>query len=64
VNGHPGLWFAGKIIVEYIDRGGNPIPFSSRETRNTLIWTDGPLTFRLDGIASRADAIAIADTMP
>ena len=64
VGGRQGLWFAGPVVVEYVDRDGNPIPATSRTTGDTLIWIDGPLTFRLDGVASRADAVTIAESMP
>jgi len=57
------LWFDSPVTVEYVDRDGDPIPGSARSTATTLIWIDGPLTFRLDGITSRAGAIALAETV-
>ena len=31
---------------------------------NTLIWTDGPFTYRLESALGRDQAITIAETVP
>ena len=35
-----------------------------RSSANTLIWADGPVTYRLEGDFTRAEALAIARTVP
>jgi hypothetical protein len=63
VGGHDGLWFDGQVTVVYVDSTGAEVPGSARSTDGTLIWTDGPLTFRLDGVRPLAAALGVATGM-
>jgi hypothetical protein len=60
VNGHDALWFDGQVTVVYVDASGQEVPGSARTTDGTLIWTDGALTFRLDGVRPLDAALAVA----
>ena len=53
----PGVWIQGRPhIVRF---PGGPL----RLAANTLIWTRGQLTLRLEGAASLEQAVAIAETL-
>ena len=52
----PGLWIEGAPHVVRLP-GGSP-----RLARNTLIWTDGQITLRLEGAESYDQALAVADS--
>ena len=62
VNGQPGIWLEGEPhAFYYLDaRTGEPRDETLRLARNTLLWERGPLTFRLEGDLTRAEALAIA----
>jgi hypothetical protein len=62
-NGHEALWFEGPITLVYVGPDGAALPASARSTNGTLTWTDGPLTFRLDGIRPLDAALAVARGM-
>ena len=53
----PGVWIEGRPHVVLIP-GGPP-----RLATNTLIWTNGPLTLRLEGAASLNQAVTVAETL-
>jgi hypothetical protein len=53
----PGVWIEGRPHVVLFP-GGPP-----RLAANTLIWTNGLLTLRLEGAASLKQAVAIAETL-
>lgn len=53
----PGVWIEGRPHVVLFP-GGPP-----RLAANTLIWTNGQLTLRLEGAASLKQAVAIAETL-
>ncbi|GIH17697.1 hypothetical protein [Rugosimonospora africana] len=63
VGGHDGLWFDGQVTLVYVGPDGRQFPGSVRETGATLIWLDGGLTFRLDGLRTLDAALAVAATM-
>jgi hypothetical protein len=64
VGGDPGLWFEQPITLVYIDRDGIPHPESARQTAgHTLTWTAGALTLRIEGVPTRAGALALATTI-
>jgi hypothetical protein len=60
VNGDPALWFAGPVVLEYVDAHGVSHPESARETSDTLVWIHGRTTLRLDGFHTEAAAVAAA----
>jgi hypothetical protein len=64
VDGHPGYWLGG-APHEFFYRGpnGEPIPDSARLAGNTLIWTVGDVTLRLESGLDRDAAVALAATV-
>jgi hypothetical protein len=60
VRGSPGLWFKAPHAVAYIDRQGVTHEETSRLAGPTLIWTDGTVTYRLEGFATLDTALAVA----
>ncbi len=63
VNGQQALWFADPITIVYVGTDGAEIPDTARESSGTLLWLDGTLTFRLDGVRPLESALAVADSM-
>jgi hypothetical protein len=63
VNGHDALWFDGPVTLVYVGSDGVEVPGSARQTNGTLVWVDGALTFRLDGVRPLDAALAIARSM-
>jgi hypothetical protein len=63
VNGHDALWFEGQVTLVYVDANNVERTESARLTNGTLLWTDGGITFRLDGIRPFEDALAVAGSM-
>jgi hypothetical protein len=65
VNGSPGYWLAGAAHqMELLAPDGNPRPDTARLAGPTLIWEHGELLLRLEGVASKAQALAIARSIP
>jgi len=64
VNGEPGLWIEGPAH-EFFYRTGEREPTldTQRLAGNTLLWTRGPLTLRIEGDLTRAEALRIAESM-
>jgi hypothetical protein len=61
VDGNPGVWFSGAPhAFVYRDERGVIREETARLARNTLLWQDGPLTVRLEGELSKADALRLA----
>jgi hypothetical protein len=63
VNGHDALWFEDPVILVYVDANNVERTESARLTDGTLVWTDGGVTFRLDGIRPLDAALAVARSM-
>jgi hypothetical protein len=63
VDGLDALWFKQPVTLVYIDADGVEREESSRLTSGSLVWVDGGLTFRLDGIRPLDAAVAVARTM-
>jgi hypothetical protein len=63
VNGHDALWFAEPVTLVYVPPNGVEDPGSARQTNGTLIWTEGNVTYRLDGIRPLDAALAVARGM-
>ncbi len=57
-----GLWFPSPHAVEYIDRHGTERTETARLAAPTLIWTDGTVSYRIEGL-SYDDAVAVALSM-
>jgi hypothetical protein len=64
VGGHPGFWIAGQPhFFYYVDPSGKDVDDSHREVGDTLIWSDGDTTYRLESMLSREDAIRLAESL-
>jgi hypothetical protein len=65
VNSHPAAWLAGQPhAFLYQDERGNVQRETLRLAGNTLIWTNGPFTYRLESALERDGAIAVAESVP
>ena len=64
VNGSTGYWIAGAIHdFFYLDANGQVVNDGRRVVGDTLIWTRGAITFRLETSLGREAAIRIAETI-
>jgi hypothetical protein len=63
VGGHDALWFDGPVTLVYVDSSGLRRTESTRLTDGTLVWMDGGLTFRLDGVRPMDAALTVASSM-
>lgn len=64
VNGEPGLWIEGpEHEFFYLTGEREPSRDTQRLAGNTLLWTRGLLTLRIEGDLSKAEAIRIAESM-
>jgi hypothetical protein len=63
VGDHPGYWIEGPHEVVLTDPDGDAVHDSSRLAGNTLIWTDGDVTYRLESVLNRDEAIDLASTL-
>ena len=64
VDGAPGLWLEGprhEFFYRTLER--EAMRDTQRLAGNTLLWTRGPLTLRIEGDLSKAEAIRIAESM-
>lgn len=61
VNGAPGLWVEGPPhTLTYFNTNAEFQERTVKITGNVLLWTHGPVTLRLEGRISRAEALRIA----
>ena len=64
VDGARGYWIDGPPhFFMYIDANGDPVDDSRRLVGDTLIWTDGDVTFRLESSLGRDRAIELAESL-
>ncbi len=64
VNGEPGFWFEGEAHeLYYVGKDGLPIRDTQRLAGNVLIWQHGSVTLRLEAEISKAQALAIAESV-
>ncbi len=64
VDGHPAVWLGGEPhLFLYVGQTGNIEEEPLRLAGNTLIWTVGPHTYRLESALDRDAAIALAETV-
>jgi hypothetical protein len=63
VGGHDGLWFEQPVTLVYVGRDGYEDLASARKTDGTLVWIDGDLTFRIDGVRPLDAALDAARSM-
>lgn len=60
---YPAAWLSAPHPVTYIDRTGVQRVESARLAGPTLIWTDGTASYRLEGVATRDEAVRIARSL-
>ncbi|HEV7896227.1 MAG TPA: hypothetical protein VGP31_00055 [Planosporangium sp.] len=63
VAGNPALWFPAPHALVYIDRQGVRQVATGRLAAATLIWTDGTVSYRLEGASSSEEALSIARSL-
>jgi hypothetical protein len=64
VNGVPGWWIAGgDHFFFYRDANGQVVDTTLRLAGDTLIWEEGPVTHRVEGAPSLADALRVAESL-
>jgi hypothetical protein len=65
VNEAPGFWIEGKPhVLIYKDRHGQYVDDRLRLAANTLVWEKNGVTYRIESVLSKGDALAIAQSMP
>lgn len=63
INGHGGWWLSGAgHSVAIVDASGTRVE-QARLAKNTMLWTQGDITFRLEINVSRDEALRIARTV-
>ena len=60
VNGADAAWIEGDPHVVFVENPQGGVDLPSRLARNTLVWSRGPVTLRLEGDLSREEAERIA----
>lgn len=63
VNGALGLWLSGPHTITYVDRAGVERTATGRLAGPTLIWSTETVVFRLEGLATLDEAMAVAQSM-
>jgi hypothetical protein len=58
-----GVWIPRPHQVIYVARDGTTREESARLAANTLVWTDGRVTYRIEGSFTAREAVAIAESM-
>lgn len=64
VGGHQGYWISGQPHVLFWDGPAGPVDDSRRWVGDALIWSDGPITFRMESALGRDAAIRVAESLP
>lgn len=62
VLGREALWLAEPHRLEVVGAGGRERVEPPRLAGSTLIWTSGDVTYRLEGVPTREEAVAIAES--
>jgi hypothetical protein len=64
VDGRPALFLSGEPhVFYYVDASGESHEGTAYLARDTLLWTRGGITFRLEGDLSRTQALEIAESV-
>jgi hypothetical protein len=63
VKGAFALWLPHPHAVLYVDRAGVQHEETARLAGTTLIWSDGRVSYRLEGVPTMAEAVAVANSM-
>jgi hypothetical protein len=60
VHGGAGIWVPGPHPVTYVDREGAEHTATARLAGPTLIWQSGAVTYRLEGLPTKDEAVTAA----
>jgi hypothetical protein len=60
IGGETGLWLSDPHPVTYVGRDGVERTATARLAGPTLIWSAGQVTYRLEGLATREEALKVA----
>jgi hypothetical protein len=64
VDGHPGYWISGpQHFFYFVDPTGRDVDDSHRVVGDTLIWSTGDTTYRLESRLSMEEAIRLAESL-
>jgi hypothetical protein len=64
VNGVDAYWISGTPHqLVFVDPNGNPMPAVSRMAANTLVWSKGSVTYRIESRLTLAQSTLIAQSM-
>jgi hypothetical protein len=64
VNGDRGYWIGGPPhFFYYVDPTGRAVDDTHRSVGNTLIWSDGDVTYRLESQLGMDEAIRLAESL-
>jgi len=64
VDGSPGYWISGaQHFFYYIDPDGQSVEDTHRQVGDTLIWTTGDVTYRLESSLGMDAAISLAESL-
>jgi len=65
VHGQPAYWLSGAPhTFFYRGPSGDIFPDTLRLAANTLVWQSGPVTLRVEGDVTKAQALGIANALP
>jgi hypothetical protein len=63
VDGAPGLWVVGAHEIGYLDRAGQFRKSTLRRSGPALLWSRDGVTYRVEGLATLAEAQAVASSL-
>jgi hypothetical protein len=64
VGGEPGFWISGEPhVIAYLEPDGDVRNEAVRLAGNVLLWESDDVTYRLESRLSKADALAIAESL-
>jgi hypothetical protein len=63
VNGVEGIWIGGIHQIGYIDRSGRYETDTVRRSGPVLLWARRGVTYRIEGLRTRAEALAVATSI-
>lgn len=63
IKGNFALWLPHPHAVVYVDRAGVRHEETARLAGTTLIWSDGRVSYRLEGVPTKAEAVEIAGSL-
>jgi hypothetical protein len=64
VDGRQALWLARPHPIMVLNPDGSERVESARQSGPALVWQDGDVTLRLEGVADSPAAVAIAESLP